>query len=75
MEKRKRLSLYFTPTYASWLNQVEIWFSIYTRDVTRGGVRQSKQELVDQTMRYVERYNETNAPPFNGIYTGKQLAR
>jgi transposase len=71
--KRKRLTLHFTPTYASWLNQIEIWFSIYTRDVIRGGIWQSKQELVNQTMRYIKRYNETNAAPFNWTYTGKPL--
>jgi transposase len=71
--KRKRLTLHFTPTYASWLNQIEIWFSIYTRDVIRGGIWQSKQELVNQTMHYIKRYNETNAAPFNWTYTGKPL--
>lgn len=71
--KRKRLTLHFTPTYASWLNQIEIWFSIYTRDVIRGGVWQSKQELVNQTMQYIKRYNETNAAPFNWTYSGKPL--
>lgn len=71
--KRKRLTLHFTPTYASWLNQIEIWFSIYTRDVIRGGIWQSKQQLVSQTMQYIKRYNETNAAPFNWTYSGKPL--
>lgn len=31
--KRKRLTLHFAPTYASWLNRIEIWFNIFTRDV------------------------------------------
>lgn len=30
---RRRLTMHFTPTYASWLNQVEIWFNVFTRDV------------------------------------------
>lgn len=71
--KRRRLTLHFTPTYTSWLNQIEIWFSIYTREVIRGGVWQSKQELVSQTMQHIKRYNETNAAPFNWTYTGKPL--
>jgi transposase len=71
--KRKRLTLHFTPTYASWLNQIEIWFSIFTRDVIRGGIWQSKQQLVNQTMLYIKRYNETNAAPFNWTYSGKPL--
>jgi len=65
--------LHFTPTYASWLNQIEIWFSIFTTDVVRGGIWQSKQELVNQTMQCIKRYNETNAAPFNWTYTDKPL--
>lgn len=72
--RRKRLKLYFTPTYASWLNQVEIWFSILTRDVIRGGVWRSKQELVNQILQYIKRYNEDRAQPFSWTYTGKPLA-
>ena len=71
--KRRRLTLHFTQTYASWLNQVEIWFSIFTRDVIRGGIWRSKRELVNQTLQYIKRYNETNAAPFSWTYTGKPL--
>lgn len=73
--KRRRLTLHFTPTYASWLNQIEIWFSILTRDVIRGGIWQSKQELVSQIMRYIRRYNQDNALPFKWTYTGKPLVK
>jgi transposase len=72
--KRKRLTLRFTPPYASRLNQVEIWFSIYTRDVIRERIRQSKQELVNQTMQYIKLYNKTSAAPVNRTYTGEPLA-
>jgi putative transposase len=72
--KRRRLTLHFTPTYASWLNQVEIWFNIFTRDVIRGGIWRSKKELVDQIMRYIRNYNEGRAHPFKWTYTGKPLA-
>ncbi len=44
--KRRRLTLHFTPTYASWLNHVEIWFSIFTRDVIRGGIW--RRDLAEQ---------------------------
>lgn len=71
--KRRRLTLHFTPTYASWLNQIEIWFGIFTRDVVRGGIWQSKQELVKQIMSYIKRYNEDRAAPFKWTYTGKPL--
>jgi transposase len=72
--RRRRLSLHFTPTYASWLNQVEIWFNIFTRDVIRGGIWRSKKQLVDQILYYVKRYNEERAHPFKWTYTGKPLA-
>jgi len=70
---RRRLTIHFTPTHASWLNQVEIWFHILSRDVMRGGTWKSKAELVKQIMGYIETYNETRAKPFNWTYTGKPL--
>jgi hypothetical protein len=42
------------PTYASWLNQVEIFFNIFTREVMRGGLWASKKELVEQIMYYIK---------------------
>jgi transposase len=73
VEKRKRLTLHFTPTYASWLNQVEIWFNIFSRDVLRGGIWPSKQALVTQVMSYIKNYNQLWAKPFKWTYTGKPL--
>lgn len=72
--KRRRLSVYFTPTYASWLNQIEIWFHIFTRDVIRGGIWHSRQELVRQIMDYIRKYSKERAHPFKWTYTGKPLA-
>jgi transposase len=71
--KRRRLTLHFTPTYASWLNQVEIWFNIFTRDVIRGGIWRSKKELVNQILYYIKKYNAERAHPFKWTYTGKPL--
>lgn len=73
-EKRRRITLHFTPTYASWLNQIEMFFNIFTRDVVKGGVWHSKKELVDQIMYYIEHYNEERAHPFAWTYSGKPLA-
>jgi transposase len=70
--KRRRLTILHTPTYASWLNQVEIFFNIFTREVRRGGVWASKKELVEQIMYYIKCYNE-DAVPFSWSYTGKPL--
>lgn len=71
--RRRRLTLHFTPTYASWLNQVEIWFNIFTRDVIRGGIWHSRKDLVDQIMHYIKEYNQGRAHPFKWTYTGKPL--
>lgn len=73
-EKRTRLTLHFTPTYASWLNQIEIWFGILARDVLRGAVWRSKEELVKTIMHYIRRYNQDRAVPFKWTYTGKPCA-
>jgi transposase len=70
--KRRRLTILHTPTYASWLNQVEIFFNIFTREVIRGGVWSSKKELVEQIMYYIKSYN-ADAVPFSWNYTGKPL--
>jgi len=72
--KRRRLQLHFTPTYASWLNQVEIWFGIFARDVLKDGVWHSKAELIAQIMTYIRGYSAQRAKPFRWTYTGKPLA-
>jgi putative transposase len=73
VSRRRRLTLHFTPTYASWLNQIEIWFRIFSQDVVKGGIWRSKKELVDQIMLYIKRYNRDRAHPFTWTYTGKVL--
>lgn len=74
LESKRRMTLHFTPTYSSWLNQVEIWFNIFARDVLKDGVWRSKQQLVSQIMEYVKNYNQLWAKPFKWTYTGKPLA-
>ena len=72
-QRRKRLTLHFTPTYASWLNQVEIWFNIFARDVLNDGVWRSKAELVRQIMDYIRNYCRDRARPFRWTYAGDPL--
>jgi transposase len=73
VRRRRRLTLHFTPTYASWLNQVEIWFHILSKEILRDGVWRSKQALVQQIMRYIKDYTQHRAHPFRWTYTGKPL--
>lgn len=70
---KRKIHLHFTPTYSSWLNQVEIWFNILTKDVVKGGVWQSSEQLASQLMEYIKTYNKTRAKPFRWTYTGEVL--
>jgi len=68
-----RWQLVFTPKHASWLNQVEIFFSILTRRLLRHGQFSDPQDLAIQMLAYVEQHNLT-ARPFAWTYSGKVLA-
>jgi len=72
LKHKRKFVIHYTPTYSSWLNQIEIWFNIMTKDVLKGGVWKSKKELVDQLMRYIKEYNKTRAKPFEWTYTGEK---
>lgn len=54
--------LHYTPTYSSWLNQVEIWFAKIERDVIARGVFSSVADLRRKLMRYIRRYNRQPRP-------------
>jgi len=71
--KQRKIQLHFTPTYSSWLNQIEIWFNILTKDVLKGGIWKSKEQLISQMMEYITTYNQTRAKPFAWTYTGNTL--
>lgn len=49
--------MHFTPTYSSWLNQVELWFAKIQRDVIARGVFSSVKDLKKKLMRYIRLYN------------------
>jgi transposase len=61
------LTLHYTPTYSSWLNQVEIWFSKIQRDLIARGIFSSKGDLSRKIMRYIGHHNKT-ARPFKWTY-------
>jgi len=61
------VEFHFTPTYASWLNQVEIWLGMITRDCIRRGVFHSASDLAHKIMTYIRLYNR-NAQPFRWTY-------
>ena len=62
LARHPRYHLHFTPTYSSWLNQVEIWFGIITRKAIRRGSFRSAKELVATIERFVTSYNQNSTP-------------
>ena len=62
------MKFHFTPTYSSWLNQVEIWFARLEREVIARGVFTSVQDLARKLMRYIRAYSKT-AKPFKWKYS------
>jgi hypothetical protein len=63
MARHKNVHLHFTPTHASWLNQIECWFSILSRRALRGASFTSPQQVREAIDRFIAAYNE-NATPF-----------
>jgi transposase len=62
LEAHPHLHLHFTPTYASWLNQVELWFAKIERDLLARGIFTSIPDLARKIRRYISRYNEDPKP-------------
>src|ERR1700733_5726017 len=58
LEAHKKVQLHFTPTYSSWINQVELWFSKIERDVIARGVFSSLPDLKRKLMHYIRQYNK-----------------
>jgi len=62
LARHPRYHLHFTPTYASWLNQVERWFGLITQRAIRRGSFRTVRELVRRIEAFVARYNRTARP-------------
>jgi transposase len=73
-QKDHRIVFHFTPKHASWLNQIEIWFSILVRKLIRRGNFASKQMLKTRIEQFITYFNATMAKPFRWTYAGKPLA-
>lgn len=74
LETHPRWHFHFTPTHASRLNQIELWFSILSRRLLRRGVFTSKQDLKAQLLAFIEHYNPT-AKPFAWTYADTPLTQ
>jgi transposase len=62
LTEHANVHLHYTPTYSSWLNQVELWFSKIERDVIARGVFTSVSDLKRKLMRYIRKYNNSPKP-------------
>lgn len=62
LDQHPNVKLHFTPTYSSWLNQVELWFSKVQRDVIARGVFTSTADLARKLRRYINAYSKTAKP-------------
>ena len=68
-----RLVVHFTPKHSSWLNQIEVWFSILLRKLLRRSSFTSQADLKAMILAFVDYFNRTLAKPFRWNYTGKPL--
>ncbi|MCX6673039.1 MAG: transposase [Methanothrix sp.] len=68
-----RIVFHYTPKHASWMNQIEIWFSILVRKVLRRGNFASVKDLKSKVLAFIEYFNQTMAKPFKWTYQGKAL--
>lgn len=65
----------FTPTHGSWLNQVELWFSVLSRRFLKRGDFASPVEFERRLREYLQEYNREQAHPYRWTYTGEPLVR
>ena len=62
LKEKTNVHFHFTPTHASWLNQIELWFSILTRQLLKRGSFPSKDDLSKKIMKFIEAYNKESKP-------------
>ena len=68
LKQNPRVQFHFTPTYSSWLNQVELWFAKVEREVIARGIFTSVPDLARKLRRYINAYS-ANARPFQWKYS------
>lgn len=72
LSKHPRIRLHFTPTSASWMNQVETWFSIVHRTAIRRGVFRSVPHLKDAVQRFIDTWN-AHKHPFHWVKNADEI--
>ena len=68
-----RIRFMYTPKHTSWLNQIELWFSILVRRVLKRGTFTSVEDLRERLLAFIAYFNKTMAKPFKWTYKGRPL--
>jgi hypothetical protein len=68
-----RIRFVYVPKHTSWLNQIEIWFSILVRRVLKRGNFVSEADLREKILAFIDYFNRTLAKPFKWTFTGRPL--
>jgi putative transposase len=69
-----QIVFHYTPKHSSWLNQIEIWFSILVRKLLKRASFTSQYDLKNRILNFINYFNQTMAKPFKWTYKGKVLA-
>jgi hypothetical protein len=72
-DKSHRIRFVYVPKHTSWLNQIEIWFSILVRRLLKRGSFGSIEELQQRILAFISYFNQTMAKPFKWTYKGRPL--
>ncbi len=69
-----RIVFHYAPKHCSWLNQIELWFSILVRKLLKRASFTSVADLIAQVLAFISYYNHSMAKPFKWVYQGKPLS-
>jgi transposase len=72
-DERHRIRFVYTPKHSSWLNQIELWFSILVRKLLKRSSFKCVEELRAKILEFIEYFNKTMAKPFKWTYSGRPL--
>lgn len=72
-DESHRIRFVYTPKHCSWMNQIEIWFSILARRLLRRSSFISTEQLAEQIRKFIDYFNATLAKPFKWTFTGIPL--
>jgi len=72
-DSNHRIRFVYTPKHSSWLNQIELWFSILVRRLLKRASFSSVNDLKQRILSFIDYFNQTMAKPFKWTYKGRPL--